>query len=389
MSKVVERWNFHPNSPWLRGIRPEKPVEFSEAFGAWNVYGFAEVEQVLGDHETFSARTAAYAAVQVDEKFQQGDISQMDPPEQTKYRKLIGRAFTPRVVSNLEPAIRKITGELLDAVDEKGSFELVADLAYPLPVRVIADMLGIDSKDFDLFKGAAFDIIENMAGIDFVAGGDGIEEQIHDAEKRLQPLLDYMLGQVVERQKNPREAHLPHPGRGGGRAAHRHRDRQHRQRPADHRAHHQHGDRPATPTRRARTSPTSGTGCARTARWCRARSRRRCGCCRRPPVPGSPCPSWAGHHPGQQTSCWWVSAANRDPLRFDGPDEFRPERTPNAHVVFGHGVHFCLGARLARLEGRIAADACRPLPGLPGPTPSGRPRSSPRRTWWACARCTS
>ncbi|PPS71772.1 cytochrome P450 [Streptomyces sp. MH60] len=362
MSKVVERWNFHPNSPWLRGIRPDKPVEFSEAFGAWNVYGFAEVEQVLGDHETFSARTAAYAAVQVDEKFQQGDISQMDPPEQTKYRKLIGRAFTPRVVSNLEPAIRKITGELLDAVDEKGSFELVADLAYPLPVRVIADMLGIDSKDFDLFKGAAFDIIENMAGIDFVAGGDGIEEQIHDAEKRLQPLLDYMLGQVVERRKNPREDLLTYLTQAE-----------------------EEGDR-LTDTEivnianvlliTGHITSTMMVGntmaCLDTEPAKRDRVRED-----RSLVPGAieealrllpPAATLSRVTtrevelggvtiPAEQMILPWVSAANRDPLRFEGPDEFRPERTPNAHVVFGHGVHFCLGARLARLEGRIAVNA--------------------------------
>lgn len=116
MSKVIERWNVHPNRPWLHGNRPVEPIEFDEKLGSWCAYGFAEVERILGDHETFSAKTAAYAAVQVDEKFQQGDISQMDPPEQTKYRKLIGSAFSPRVIASLEPRIHKITDELLDAV---------------------------------------------------------------------------------------------------------------------------------------------------------------------------------------------------------------------------------------------------------------------------------
>ncbi|MEU6088792.1 cytochrome P450 [Streptomyces sp. NPDC047085] len=362
MSKVVERWNFHPNSPWLRGIRPEKTVEFSEAFGAWNIYGFAEVEQVLGDHETFSAKTAAYAAVQVDEKFQQGDISQMDPPEQTKYRKLIGRAFTPRVVTNLEPSIKKITDELLDAVEEKGSFELVADLAYPLPVRVIADMLGVDSKDFDLFKGAAFDIIENMAGLDFVAGGDGIEEQIHSAEKRLQPLLEYMHGEVLARRKNPREDLLTYLTQAE-----------------------EDGDR-LTDTEvvnianvlliTGHITSTMMVGntmtCLDTEPDQRDRVRED-----RSLVPGAieealrllpPAATLSRVTtrevevggvtiPAEQMILPWVSAANRDPRQFENPDAFIPERTPNAHIVFGHGVHYCLGARLARLEGKIAVNA--------------------------------
>jgi cytochrome P450 len=362
MSKVIERWNVHPNSPWLRGIRPEKPVEYSEAFGAWFVYGYNEVQQVLGDHETFSAATAAYAAVQVDEKFLQGDISQMDPPKQTKYRKLIGRAFSPRVITNLEPQIQKITGELLDAVQEKGSFELVADLAYPLPVRVIADLLGVGGKDFDLFKGAAFDIIENMAGIDFVAGGEGAEEQIHSAEQRLQPLLDYMHGQVLERRKNPREdlltyltqveeegdrltdteivnvanvllitGHITSTMMVGNTMACLDAEPDKLARVRE--------DRSLVPTaieEALRLLPPAATLSRATLKEVE--------------IAGVTIPA-------QQMILPWVSAANRDPLQFENPDEFIPDRNPNEHIVFGHGVHYCLGTRLARLEGKIAINA--------------------------------
>jgi cytochrome P450 len=359
VSKVIERFDVHPNRRWLRGIRPPGPVEFDEQLGSWCAYGFAEVERVLGDHETFSAATASYAAVQVDAKFQQGDISQMDPPEQSKYRKLIGHAFTPRVIAGLEPRIHKITDELFDAVRDQGSFELVADLAYPLPVRVIADLLGVDNKDLDLFKGAAFDIVENMTGLDFIAGGDGIEDQIHAAEARLQPLLDYMLDQVLQRRRQPREdlltylvqaeqdgdkltdteivnisnillitGHITSTMMVGNTATCLDTERD---KLAQVRA-----DRTLVPTaieEALRLLPPAATLSRVTTKDVE--------------LGGATIPA------GQMVLPW-VSAANRDPLQFQRPNEFLPGRNPNPHIVFGHGVHYCLGARLARLEGRIA-----------------------------------
>jgi cytochrome P450 len=362
MSKVIERWDVHPGIPWLRGKRPDKPVVFDEALGAWSVYGFAEVQRVLGDHDVFSAATAAVAAVQVDDKFLQGDISQMDPPEQTKYRKLIGRAFSPRVIAGLEPQIHKITDELLDAARDKGSFELVADLAYPLPVRVIADLLGVDSKDFDLFKGAAFDIIENMAGIDFVAGGEDIEEQIHGAEQRLQPLLDYMHEQVLLRRKNPREDLLTYLTQAE-----------------------EDGER-LTDTEVVNianvlliTGHITSTMMVGNTMACLVEEPDKMARVRedRSLVPGAieealrllpPAATLSRVAtrevelggvtiPPNQMILPWVSAANRDPLQFENPDEYLPDRSPNDHIGFGHGVHYCLGTRLARLEGRIAVNA--------------------------------
>ncbi|MDC2961083.1 cytochrome P450 [Streptomyces gilvifuscus] len=360
MSIVIERWNVHPGSTWMRGVRPEKPVEFNEALGAWCAYGYREVQQILADHEAFSARTADLAAVQVDEKFMAGDISQMDPPEQTMYRKLIGRAFSPRIITNLEPQIHKVTGELLDAVDEKGSFELVADLAYPLPVRIIADLLGVD--DLDLFKGAAFDIVENMAGIDFVAGGEDAEEQIHSAEQRLQPLLDYMLEQVLQRRRSPREdllTYLTQVEEDG----HRLTDNEivnvanvllitghitstmmlgNTMACLD-----------AEPDKLARVRedrslvPGAIEEALRLLPPAAVLSR---GTLRDVEIGGVTIPKG-------QMILPWVAAANRDPLQFERPDEFLPDRSPNDHVVFGHGVHYCLGTRLARLEGRIAVNA--------------------------------
>ncbi|MEV7618361.1 cytochrome P450 [Streptomyces sp. NPDC089799] len=362
MSKVIERWNVHPTRQWLRGVRPASAVEFDEEIGTWCAYGFDEVEQVLGDYETYSAATAAYAAVQVDPKFQEGDISQMDPPEQSKYRKLIGAAFSPRVINGLEDRIVKITHELLDEVQEKGSFELVADLAYPLPVIVIAELLGVPLEERDIFKGVAFDIIENMAGLDFVSGGEGIEEQIHSAEARLKPLLDYMADQVAQRRRQPREdllTYLMHAEQDGERLT-------------DNEVVNIANVLLITGHITSTMMVGNTMACLDTEpEWMqRVRADRSL-------VPGAveealrllpPAATLSRVTtretvlggvtiPAEQMILPWVSAANRDPKKFDRPDVFDPTRSPNHSISFGHGVHYCLGTRLARLEGKIAVNA--------------------------------
>src|SRR4030081_2491336 len=89
MVTVVERWNIHPDLPWLRGIRPEREVEYNERLNAWCVYGYQEVLGIVSDPKTFPTAPAHLAALTIDDWFKEGDLSQMDPPQQTKYRKMI------------------------------------------------------------------------------------------------------------------------------------------------------------------------------------------------------------------------------------------------------------------------------------------------------------
>src|SRR6266536_1046600 len=119
MATVVERWNVHPSHSWLRGIRPDGPLEYSEEMGLWNVLDYEEVFGIINDPKTFSSKTYHLAPVTIDESFSEGDFAQMDPPDQTSYRKLVSRAFTPRVVAALEPRIVEVTHELLDAMTGK------------------------------------------------------------------------------------------------------------------------------------------------------------------------------------------------------------------------------------------------------------------------------
>ena len=114
----------------------------------WHVYGYPEAQHMLADTATFSSHTGRL--IPEAEEFSAGSLTQLDPPRHTKLRKLVNQAFTPRVVAGLEPRIRTIATDLLEAAPAD-RIDLVADFAYPLPVTVIAELLGVPSSDRDLF----------------------------------------------------------------------------------------------------------------------------------------------------------------------------------------------------------------------------------------------
>jgi hypothetical protein len=362
MHSVVERWNLHPCHPWLRGIRPDGPVEFVEEMGVWSVLGYDEVFTVINDPKTFSSRTYHLAAVQIDESYSEGDFAQMDPPAQTRYRKLVSRAFTARRVAALEPRIAEIAGELLDAMAGKQRIDLVEEFAYPLPVIVIAELMGIPSEDLELFKKTAFLVMEQLNGIKFLSADEEAQASIDAAVNQFQPLIDYMRGQIAERRARPRgdmmsdlvaaevdgqrltdneiatianlmlvAGHITTTMMIGNTVA----------------------CLDSSPEAFARVRadrslvPTALDESLRLLTPSAALSRRtttevEIGGVRIPP---------------EQLILVWLAAANRDPGKFANPEVFDPARSPNPHLGFGHGVHYCIGATLGKLQGQVALNA--------------------------------
>ena len=136
---------------WLEGIRPAGPVQFDDKLQCWQVLGHAEAGAILSDPAGFSSDLTVLQPEQEDfTLFQRGNFVRMDPPQHRKLRTLVSQAFTPRVVAGLEPRIDALTTELLDRTGER--FDLIDALAYPLPVVVIAELLGIPTSDQPLFR---------------------------------------------------------------------------------------------------------------------------------------------------------------------------------------------------------------------------------------------
>ena len=378
----ADTWGLHESQFWLRGKQPEKRVEFAEELGMWNVYGHPEIEEILRDPATFSSDTTRLIPREMMpeadlEAMSAGNLLQLDPPLHNKMRKLVSRAFTPKVVADLEPRIAAITHEMLDAAGSSGRLELVEDLAYPLPVIVIAELLGVPASDRYLFKGWVDKLFDSSVQFSLKEQSEAQQADVERSLEGQKALADYLAEHVDERRKQPREdllTKLVEAELDGERLSRNevvnfanilllaghitttmllgntvlsldtHPEWDERAR----------ADRTLVPAviEESLRYLTPFAAVARTTT-------------REAEVGGVTVPA-------DQMLMIWVAAANRDERVFAEPDTFDPLRDPNPHLAFGRGIHFCIGAPLARLEGRVAMNilfdrypALRTIPGEP------------------------
>lgn len=341
-------------------LRAEEPVHRSGALQAWVLTGYADCLTVLRDPATYSSDTRQ-AGGQVGELVREqrsrsplGDartLLTIDPPAHTRMRAIVTRAFTPRRVAELGPRIEGIARELLASAPERGEFDLMATLARPLPVIVIAELLGVPPDDRDRFAAwsraiAATTDLRNS------------EAAIVEARETTLELMDYFRGFVDERRLSPRSdliSALVAAGQaeelttdeilafailllvagqetttnliGNGALALL--------------------GRPDVVERMRADPPMMPAVVEEMLRF-------------DSPVQGVVRVARADTRIGEETIergallLVMVGAANRDPAQFDRPDEFMPGRPANRHLSFGLGPHFCLGAPLARLEAELA-----------------------------------
>ncbi|MEU2060472.1 cytochrome P450 [Streptomyces sp. NPDC013455] len=350
LEELPDRW---------RNLREAGPVRYDETQGVWQVLDHETAATVLSDPATYSSDLSALAPTQSDfETFRQGNFVGMDPPEHRKLRTLVSQAFTPRVVHGLEPRIEAVCARLLDAVADRDRFDLVDALAYPLPIIVIAELLGIPAEEHRLFQ--------EWASVLF--GGDQLGEapDMADLERALEAIAPtvremngYMLEHIRARRAAPGDdltSRLIAAEVDGVRLA----DQEmvgfvalllvagHITTTA------LLGNALVTFDRHPGTDAALRADPARipsaveeVLRWL-------------PPFPELgrrvTRPVVLGGHdiPADSLLMVHLGAANRDPAHFDTPDLFDVTRRPNPHLTFGHGIHFCFGAPLARLEARIA-----------------------------------
>src|SRR5260221_6372054 len=130
--------------PLYRYLLSAAPVQWNDVLGAWTVARYADVVSVLTDPRFSADRTIEGSREQQIAK----SMLVSDPPDHTRLRSLVQKAFTPKVVEQLRPRIEAIVKELLDAIEARGGeFDLIDALAYPLPVQVIAELLGVPPED--------------------------------------------------------------------------------------------------------------------------------------------------------------------------------------------------------------------------------------------------
>jgi len=355
---ITERWNTHPKQFWLRGEQPPEPVSFDADNGMWHVYGYPEAQHVLADPATFSSHTGRL--IPEAEEFSAGSLTQLDPPRHTKLRKLVNQAFTPRVVAALEPRIRTIATALLDTA-APDRIDLVADFGYPLPVTVIAELLGVPSSDRDLFHRWVDTMFSRSNEFSLRERTETQERDLEESLGQMREMSAYIAEHAARRRREPREdllTRLVEAEVDGARLT----------------------DQEvvnfanllliaghitttmlvgntvlcldAHPQERARVQEDRSLVPAAIEESLRMLTPF--------PVLGRVTNTetkLADRSIGaDQLVMVWVAAANRDSRQFVRPQEFHLDRDPNPHLAFGRGIHFCVGAPLARLEGRVATN---------------------------------
>src|SRR5947208_1961021 len=179
-------------------MRNGSPVFHLPPFDLWMIFDFEGVKRVLVDHDAFSSDLSHAPG--------NGNPGEwfifFDPPRHTKLRALISKAFTPRVVANLEPRIRELSRELLDQTIEHGEMDLAADYAVPLPMMVIAEMIGISLADWLSFKRWS-DVILKLSFT--LSDGEEAERALSEFAAVTAEMNDYLTEMIEQRRAAPRD----------------------------------------------------------------------------------------------------------------------------------------------------------------------------------------
>lgn len=335
--------------PFYAWLRQAQPVYYNEQFDFWALSRYDDVVHVARNHEAFSSAQG----IGPDKRYGLSMITN-DPPTHTRLRKLVNKAFTPHMMQRFEARIQSIIDALLDTVIDKGAFDLVADYAIPLPVTVIAEILGVEPERREDFKRWSDEVVHFVGG---TAHGNDRERYRHSWEE----FKAYFEHIMAARRQAPREdiisvlvqAEAEHDAltdmeilnfcqlllvagnetttnliANGMLAFATFPDEWQKLRQQPHLA-------PAAVEEVLRyDSPVQVTFRTTTQAV---------------EVHGATIPA------DSKVALLWASA-NHDAAEFPDPERFDITRTPHQHVAFASGIHYCLGASLARLEARLTIE---------------------------------
>ncbi|MCL4561509.1 MAG: cytochrome P450 [Chloroflexi bacterium] len=337
--------------PFYQEFRRTQPVYYNTERGSWNIFRYHDVQRALSDFAVFSSKFSLATTISSDEPFAASMISS-DPPRHRQLRTLVTQAFTPHAVENLAPRILAIVTEHLDRVMDAGRFDAIRDLGYPLPVIVIAELMGIPPADRERFKTWSDTIVS------FARFGENIDPRVFQSNAILE-MAAYFLELIERRRKEPgddlisgllkaeidgqRLSQIELLGfcslllvAGNetttnliGNAMLTFTDR-----PED--------------WQRLRGAPELVPQAIEEVLRYRSPVQAMFRLVKQEvKIGGQVLP------PGARIVAW-IGSANHDEARFPDAEEFDIDRQPNRHLAFGHGIHYCLGAPLARLEAKIA-----------------------------------
>jgi cytochrome P450 len=343
-------------------LREEDPIHWNEAYELWVVTRHDDLTWLTRHHELFSSAVfkndprPAYPPIDESDlglydyvrNYQGDQFIQHDRPEHLEMRKIVHTYFTPRAMETWRPFVRDAVKELLDAAEAKGSMDVMRDLATPLPVMVIAQMMGVPPEDRPYVR----ELAEKLLYI-----GRGEYDRMKPLTEGMRGMIDFVSPLVDKRIVDPGDDFISVLAR---------------------------GEREGVFSRHevlvntsllllAGHETTINLLCNGTLSLIRhpdqwallkqdpeGRARLANEECLRYDSPVMSIQRIAAQDVEMRGKIlrkndrirWFISSANRDPDAFENPLNFDISRHPNPHVAFGSGVHHCLGATLARLEGQ-------------------------------------
>jgi hypothetical protein len=355
--------------PLFRALRSDDPVHWSQPLAGWVLTRYDDVRAAMFEPQFTSDRVRPFfRRLPEEERGKYPDLERyitgwavfFDPPNHTRLRRLMNKAFTPRAVAGLRPKIRGIVDDLIDRVVQRaaggrGTMDVIADFAYPIPASVIMVMLGVPRRDLDAVKRWSDDMAL------FVGSSRLSADKYQRAQSGMREMAEYFRAVIAARRAAPEDdlisaMLLPEPGGdvfsedeliatcslllfaghettsnliGNGIWA-----------------------LLTHPDELARLAADPGlveSAVEEMLRWdgpSHALARL---------VASEITIAGKQLKPGDRVFAM-LNAANRDPAMFPEPDRFDVARTPNKHLTFAAGIHFCLGAPLARLEGQVAIE---------------------------------
>jgi cytochrome P450 len=336
--------------PMYEQMRRASPVFHAPPpFDMWMIFDYDGVKRALTDHETFSSAVPA----------PKNWFIFFDPPQHSKLRALIAKAFTPKSIADLEPRLRTLSREFLNQVIERGEMDLAADFAVPLPMTVISEMIGIPGADWVRYKHWSDVILKlsyTMRGMEADAEASTAISGFKAVTEEMDAYLAKMIEQRRVAPKDDLLTRLVEAEVDGERLTQ-----------AEILGFFQllvvAGQETTTnlinnavlclvenPEQLARLRATPDLLPLAIEEALRYRSPLQW--IMRTPRRDT---EMQGHViPAGQLVLPMVGSANRDPKQFREPEKFDVTRNPNPHIAFGHGIHSCIGAALARMESTIA-----------------------------------
>ncbi|MEU9197338.1 cytochrome P450 family protein [Streptomyces hundungensis] len=370
-------WEFatnpYPAYAWLRTHAPVHRTRLPSGVEAWLVTRYGDAKQALADqrlsknpaHHDEPAHAKGKTGIPGERKAElMTHLLNIDPPDHTRLRRLVSKAFTPRTVAQFAPRVQELADQLIDAFAEKGEADLIHEFAFPLPIYAICDLLGVPREDQDDFRDWAAMMIRHGGG---PRGG---------VARSVKKMRDYLTELIHKKRENPGDDLISRLIEA-----------------SDHGEHLTENEAAAMafillfagfettvnligngvyallrdPGQRERLQASLAAGESDLLETGVEELLRFDGPVELATWRFAVEPLTLG---GQDIAAGdpvlvVLAAADRDPDRFDDPDTLDLGRRDNQHLGYGHGIHYCLGAPLARLEGQTAlATLLRRLPDL-------------------------